>query len=73
MITPGNYKHFKGTVYVVTRIAKHSETLERMVIYTSNLNDYWVRSEQMFEELVTWPDGVVRPRFERISDPEDST
>ncbi len=27
------YRHFKGNVYRVLHIAKHSETLEEMVVY----------------------------------------
>lgn len=75
MVKLGDYRHFKGTTYTVVVICKHSETLERMVVYTkyppepsTSAGDtpYWVRSEAMFEEEVEWPDGSVKPRFTRV-------
>ena len=33
MILPGRYRHFKGNEYEVTGIARHSETMEPMVVY----------------------------------------
>lgn len=65
MVTLGDYRHFKGDLYVVICIAKDSETEERMIVYTKESPIYWVRSEKNFEEEVEWPDGVRRPRFVR--------
>jgi hypothetical protein len=31
----GRYRHFKGNEYMVLYIARHSETLESMVVYKS--------------------------------------
>jgi len=47
------YKHFKGNLYKVIGFAKHSETLEEMVIYESlNNNTVWVRPINMWSEVV---------------------
>ncbi len=66
----GTYKHFKGMEYTVIGIAKHSETLEDMVVYVCNYENprsrVWVRPLGMFLEMVT-VDGVEVPRFEYIS------
>ena len=32
-MTGNYYRHFKGNVYRVLHLAKHSETLEEMVVY----------------------------------------
>ncbi|MFH1767150.1 MAG: DUF1653 domain-containing protein [Patescibacteria group bacterium] len=53
MITPGLYKHFKGQTYEVIDTAKHSETLEELVIYRNVENgEMWARPVAMFEETV---------------------
>ena len=65
----GKYRHFKGNEYEVVAIAKHSETLEEMVVYRSlkNANDVWVRPASMWRESVE-RDGKVVPRFQFIED-----
>ena len=69
MIKLGKYRHFKGNEYEVLYIAKHSETLEEMVVYRSlkNANDGWVRPASMWRESVE-RDGKVVPRFQFIED-----
>jgi hypothetical protein len=44
------YKHFKGMEYLVLHMAKHSETLEDMVVYQPQYGDrgIWVRPLTMF-------------------------
>ena len=64
MIKLGKYKHFKGAEVEVIGIAKHSETLEEMVVYRHD-GKLWVRPVKMFEETVE-VDGVIMPRFEFI-------
>ena len=45
------YRHFKGHIVEVLGIAKHSETLENLVIYTHlGTGDMWARPEEMFLE-----------------------
>lgn len=65
----GKYRHFKGNEYEVIGIAKHSETLEEMVIYRALYGDggYWVRPSHMWNEEVT-RGGKTFPRFELIEE-----
>ena len=65
-----NYRHFKGNVYKVIAIAKHSETNEDMVVYTSD-DKTWVRPYSMFIEKVDknkYPESLQEYRFEKIDD-----
>ena len=66
-ILPGRYRHFKGNEYEVLCVARHSETLEDMVVYRALYGDgdVWVRPASMWNETVE-RDGQVRPRFEYI-------
>lgn len=68
-VRKGIYKHFKGHTYKVIGLAKHSETLEELVVYVNmeNENDIWLRPEEMFLESVT-KDGKTFPRFEFIKE-----
>ena len=65
------YKHFKGNIYRVLHIAKHSETLEDMIVYQAMYGErgIWVRPKAMFEETIE-RDGKVIRRFEPISTEE---
>jgi hypothetical protein len=67
MIKLGKYKHYKGNEYEVIGIAKHSETLEDMVMYQALYGDhqYWVRPLSMFLEEVEYEGRKVK-RFEYI-------
>lgn len=66
-IKTGKYRHFKGKEYLVVGIAKHSETLEPMVIYQALYGDnqYWVRPASMWNEIVN-NDNYHGPRFQYI-------
>ena len=64
-VSPGLYRHFKGTEYRVLRIGKHTETLEECVVY-ENEAGVWVRPLKMFTENVEH-EGKTIPRFRRIS------
>lgn len=68
----GIYRHSKsGKEYRVLGIAKHSETVEDMVLYEplyeNSITKYWVRPIKMFEEIVEVK-GEKVPRFQFISD-----
>ena len=54
MIQLGAYKHYKGNYYRVIGIARHSETLEDMVVYQGLYENggLWVRPLSMWEEQV---------------------
>ena len=54
LITPGPYRHFKGSRYEVIGTAKHSETLEEMVVYRALGGDgtLWVRPRAMWDEAI---------------------
>lgn len=65
MIQKGIYKHFKGNRYEVLGMAKHSETLEEMVIYRALYGEggVWVRPAKMWNEEVAAGGKKVK-RFE---------
>ena len=62
------YRHFKGNIYRVLHIAKHSETLEEMIVYQAMYGErgVWVRPKAMFEEVIN-KDGKIFRRFSPIS------
>lgn len=66
----GKYIHFKGKMYEVLGVVKHSETLEDYVyyraLYDNKISKEWVRPLTMFQETVTLPDGGVVKRFEFV-------
>ncbi|RTL34054.1 MAG: DUF1653 domain-containing protein [Burkholderiales bacterium] len=63
----GVYRHYKGPLYDVMGVVRHSETLEALVLYRPQIGDgtVWVRPWAMFFEQVE-TDGQQRPRFERL-------
>lgn len=63
-IRPGRYRHYKGNEYTVLGVARHSETLEELVVYRQEYGDrgLWVRPAAMFAETVM-VDGKAVPRF----------
>jgi hypothetical protein len=65
----GRYRHYKGGEYEVLGVARHSETLEPLVVYRPlyNASGWWVRPHAMFFGALE-VDGVVQQRFMRISD-----
>jgi hypothetical protein len=71
MIKLGKYRHYKGNLYEVIAFAKHSETLEDMVIYKALYGDggTWVRPLSMWENPIEI-DGKIVKRFEYIEEKE---
>lgn len=67
----GRYRHFKGNEYDVLYLAKHSESLEDMVVYRAlyGAHGVWVRSASMWNEIVE-RDGKTYKRFTYIGDSE---
>lgn len=70
-VSPGVYRHYKGGKFLVLANAKHSETLEEMVVYVdlyeNDESQVWVRPTKMFVEKVEWH-GKLQPRFTKLSD-----
>ena len=60
----GRYRHYKGNEYTVLGVARHSETLEELVVYRQEYGErgLWVRPLAMFLEEVEI-DGRRVPRF----------
>lgn len=67
----GRYRHFKGNEYEVLALAKHSETLEDMVVYRALYGErgVWVRSASMWSEQIE-REGYSGPRFYYIGEGE---
>ena len=65
----GLYKHYKGNIYEVIGIAKHSETLEEMVVYKAtyqaDVENLWVRPKTMFLESIE-VNELITKRFTKI-------
>ena len=68
-IKPGRYRHFKGNEYRVIGTARHSETMEEMVVYQALYGErgLWVRPARMWNETVE-RDGYCGPRFVYIGE-----
>ena len=71
-IKPGLWRHFKGNLYELVDIARHSETLEEMVVYRALYGErgLWVRPASMWNETVSH-EGQTVSRFTYIAEKED--
>ena len=67
----GRYRHFKGNEYEVLALARHSETLEDMVVYRALYGErgVWVRPASMWSERIE-REGYSGPRFCYIGEGE---
>ena len=68
----GKYEHYKGKQYEVIGLARHSETLEELVIYKAlydseefGNNALWARQKKMSSEIVNI-NGKDIPRFKYL-------
>ena len=75
----GTYRHYKGNLYKVIGIARHSDTLEPLVIYQAlyeapdfGKDSLWARPQRIFLEEVTI-NGVTQPRFTLVQNTEAAT
>lgn len=61
------YKHYKGIRYKIIGIARHSETLEELIVYQALYEDgdIWVRPLDMFLENISH-NGQTQPRFKLV-------
>ena len=65
----GTYQHYKGKKYKVIGLAKHSETLEDLVVYQTlyknPISKLWVRPLKMFKEKIKI-NGAKKSKFKFI-------
>lgn len=66
VVIGGIYRHYKNKRYRVLSLAKHTETLEDLVVYEAlyenQLSTVWVRPTAMFLESIS-VEGYSGPRF----------
>lgn len=67
MLKVGKYRHYKGKEYEVIGVARHSETLEELIVYRAlyGSGELWVRPLNMFLAQVE-VDGHKIPRFTAV-------
>lgn len=70
MLELGVYKHYKGRLYQVVGLARHSEDESLLVVYYPlyggfTKKDLWVRPYEMFIEKINF-NGAQVPRFQYI-------
>lgn len=65
----GIYRHHKGNCYELLCVAKHSETLEDMVVYRAlyGRGEIWVRPARMWEEEIVKDQKLVK-RFTYVGE-----
>lgn len=68
-LRPGRYRHFKGREYQLLYMARHSETMEPMVVYQALYGErgIWVRPARMWNKIVE-REGYHGPRFTYVGE-----
>ena len=68
------FRHFKGNLYRIEGFAKHTETLEEVVVYRALYGErgLWVRPVEMFFETIE-RDGKRMKRFELVKQERPSS
>ncbi|PNP96910.1 DUF1653 domain-containing protein [Moraxella sp. RCAD0137] len=72
-IQKGVYRHYKGNLYQVVDVVRHSETLDWLVLYhplygdLSEQSTLWVRPFEMFVQMLE-QGGECVPRFAYVGD-----
>lgn len=64
---PEIYRHYKGGIYNVIGMGKHTETQEELVFYEGADGKLWARPMKMFFEEVE-VNGVKTKRFQHVGD-----
>ena len=71
-VAAGIWRHYKGGLYQVLGVGAHSETEEKMVVYVALTGAdlpgprLRVRPLSLWLDIVLWPDGSHRSRFEYV-------
>jgi hypothetical protein len=65
LVPTGTYQHYKGGIYFVHYVGKHTETEELVVIYSGINGDVWVRPLDMWFEDVEYK-GETVTRFTKF-------
>lgn len=62
------WRHYKGKLYYIISIAKHTETEEEMVVYrdTTYNDKVWCRPMSMWKDKVIDSEGKVVDRFTHL-------
>jgi hypothetical protein len=73
-VPAGRYRHFKGGLYEVLGVARHSETEEELVVYRPlyGAGGLWARPKKMFLEQVLAA-GQTVPRFRYLGPGAEGT
>ena len=71
-IETGLYRHYKGNMYRVLGVGRHTEAHEYYVVYSpaepkEGVPEFWLRPFDMFVETVDINDQTL-PRFEKIAE-----
>jgi len=71
-LKPGKYRHYKGPLYEVIDVAKHSETEEELVVYRTLYGEFslWVRPLDMFTEEIEYEGKMVK-RFTYVGEMDE--